>query len=82
MPKYAIANEYDKICSAIGARTNAFTSYDVTAYINNIPSNELKKWIEMETERFKDPVLRLFHTELETVYEEFNMYQDMDEVKS
>ena len=80
--KYAIANEYDKICSAIGAKgTNAFTSYDVTAYINNIPSNELKKWIEMETERFKDPVLRLFHTELETVYEEFNMYQDMDEVK-
>ena len=41
--KYAIANEYDKICSAIGAKgTNAFTSYDVTAYINNIPSNELK----------------------------------------
>ncbi|HRY99534.1 MAG TPA: insulinase family protein, partial [Bacteroidales bacterium] len=29
-------------------------------------------------ERFRDIVLRLFHTELETAYEEFNMYQDMD----
>ncbi|NEW84687.1 MAG: insulinase family protein [Mariniphaga sp.] len=77
--KFAIPNEYDKMSSSIGAKnTNAFTSYDVTAYMNDIPVNELKKWIEMESERFRNPVLRLFHTELETVYEEFNMYQDMD----
>ena len=77
--KFAIPNEYDKMCSSIGAKmTNAFTNYDVTAYMNDVPVNELKKWIEMESERFRNPVLRLFHTELETVYEEFNMYQDMD----
>ncbi len=80
---YAIPNEYDKISSLIGAKeTNAFTSYELTAYINNIPVNEMEKWIKMEFNRFDDPVLRLFHTELETVYEEFNMYQDKDQMRA
>jgi len=80
---YAIPNEYDKLSSLIGAKeTNAFTSYELTAYINNIPVNEMEKWIKMEFERFNDPVLRLFHTELETVYEEFNMYQDKDQMRA
>jgi len=80
--KFAIPNEYDKMSSSIGAKnTNAGTSYDLTAFMNDIPVNELQKWIEMECERFRNPVLRLFHTELETVYEEFNMYQDMDNMR-
>ena len=80
--KFAIPNEYDKMSSSIGAKsTNAGTSYDLTAFMNDIPVNELKKWIEMESERFRNPVPRLFHTELETVYEEFNMYQDMDNMR-
>ena len=80
--KFAIPNEFDKMCASIGAKgTNAFTNYDVTAYMNDIPVNELKKWVEMESERFRNPILRLFHTELEAVYEEFNMYQDMDRMR-
>ena len=80
---YAIPNEYDKLSSLIGAKgTNAFTSYEMTAFVNDIPVNELGKWIKMEYERFQDPVLRLFHTELETVYEEFNMYQDKDQMRA
>ncbi|MBN1132500.1 MAG: insulinase family protein [Bacteroidales bacterium] len=76
---YALANEYDKMVSSIGAKmTNAGTSYDLTVYMNDIPKNEFNKWIDLEYERFSDMILRLFHTELETVYEEFNMYQDMD----
>jgi len=54
----------------------------MTVYINDIPSNELNKWAKLESERFKDMVLRIFHTELETVYEEFNMYQDDDNVRA
>ncbi|KPK80524.1 MAG: hypothetical protein AMS27_16910 [Bacteroides sp. SM23_62_1] len=77
--QYAIPNEYDKMMTDIGARyTNAFTSNERTAYMNDIPSNELKKWLTLETNRFGETALRLFHTELETVYEEFNMYQDRD----
>lgn len=71
---YAIPNEYDRLMTAIGSSgTNAFTSNDFTAYIENIPSNQVKNWAKIQAERFSDPVLRLFHTELETVYEEKNM---------
>lgn len=77
--KYAIANEYDKMISGLGATgTNAFTSLERTAYINDIPATELEKWMYVESERFSELVLRLFHTELEAVYEEFNMGQDND----
>jgi zinc protease len=77
--KFAIANEYDKMISSLGAKgTNAYTSNDETVYINDIPSNELEKWLMVEGERFRKLVLRLFHTELETVYEEFNRSQDSD----
>ncbi|MGB1050906.1 MAG: M16 family metallopeptidase [Chitinophagales bacterium] len=77
--KFSIANEYDKMISSLGATgTNAYTSNDETVYVNNIPSNELKKWLMVEGERFQTLVLRLFHTELETVYEEFNRSQDSD----
>ncbi len=77
--KYVATNEYDKLVSSLGARsTNAYTSNEQTVYVNDIPSNELEKWFRLESERFKMVVLRLFHTELETVYEEFNIGQDND----
>ena len=77
--KYALANEYDKAVSSLGAvGTNAHTWLDETVYKNAIPKNELEKWLRIERERFSDLVLRLFHTELETVYEEFNRSQDND----
>ncbi|MDR2286626.1 MAG: insulinase family protein [Prevotellaceae bacterium] len=72
--KIAIPNEYDKLMNSIGSQgTNAFTSYDVTAYVENIPANQIENWAEVQADRFTDPVIRLFHTELETVYEEYNM---------
>jgi len=77
--KFAIANEYDKMLSGIGAKgTNAYTSNEKTVYINDIPSNQIEKWLKIEAERFRKPVLRLFHTELETVYEEKNRGLDND----
>ncbi|MDG1283947.1 MAG: insulinase family protein, partial [Flavobacteriales bacterium] len=77
--KYAIANEYDKMALGIGAKgTNAYTSFEKTVYINDIPSNQLENWLKLESERFRYPVFRLFHTELETVYEEKNRTLDSD----
>ncbi len=77
--KLVAANEYDKMVSSLGAKgTNAYTSVEETVYVNDIPSNELEKWLTLESERFKMLVLRLFHTELEAVYEEFNISQDRD----
>ena len=77
--KFAVPNEYDKMISSIGAKgTNAYTSVERTVYINDIPSNEFEKWLSIESERFNELVLRLFHTELEAVYEEYNRGRDND----
>ena len=70
----AIANEYDKSMTAIGSEgTNAFTSNDYTMYVENIPSNMVEPWAKVQGDRFPNLVLRLFHTELEAVYEEKNI---------
>jgi len=77
--QYAIPNEYDKMISSIGAKgTNAYTWVEQTVYMNDIPSNQLEKWLTIEAERFRNPVMRLFHTELEVVYEEKNRSLDND----
>lgn len=73
--QYFIPNEYDKLMAAIGAQgTNAFTSNDVTCYVEDIPSNEIENWAKIQADRFQNMVIRGFHTELEAVYEEYNMY--------
>lgn len=80
--KYSIPNEYDKLMSAIGAEgTNAYTSYDVTCFVENIPSNEIENWAKVQANRFEFPVIRGFHTELETIYEEKNMSLTKDNRK-
>lgn len=80
--KYSIPNEYDKLMTAIGATgTNAYTSYDQTVYIENIPSNQIENWAKIQADRFENNVIRGFHTELETVYEEKNMSLTQDSRK-
>lgn len=72
--QYNIPNEYDKLMSSIGAEgTNAYTSNDVTCYVEDIPSNEVDNWARIQSDRFQNMVIRGFHTELEAVYEEYNI---------
>lgn len=72
--RYNIPNEYDKLMASIGSEgTNAFTSNDVTCYVENIPSNEIENWARIQSDRFQNMVIRGFHTELEAVYEEYNI---------
>ena len=80
--KIAIPNEYDKLMSAISAEgSNAWTSFDETVYTEDIPSNQIENWAKIQSERFKNAVIRGFHTELETVYEEYNMSLTRDDEK-
>lgn len=82
--KYAIPNEYDKLMTAIGSTgTNAYTWYDQTVYQEDIPSNQVENWAKIQADRFGNNVIRGFHTELETVYEEKNMSltRDMSKVQ-
>ena len=77
--QYFIPNEYDKLMSAIGAEgTNAYTSEDVTCYTEDIPSNEIENWAKIQSDRFQNMVIRGFHTELEAVYEEYNIHLTSD----
>jgi len=81
--RYAIPNEYDKLMATIGSDgSNAFTSEDVTCYQEDIPSNQLENWAKIQGDRFQNMIIRLFHTELEAVYEEKNMsmVRDMEKV--
>ena len=80
--KYFIPNEYDKLMAAIGAEgTNAYTSNDVTCYTEDIPSNEIDNWAKIQADRFQNMVIRGFHTELEAVYEEYNIGLSSDQRK-
>ena len=77
--KYSIANEYDKMMGSMGAQgTNAFTSFEQTVYTDDVPSTSLDKYLAVQAERFRNPILRIFHTELEAVYEEKNRSLDTD----
>jgi predicted Zn-dependent peptidase len=77
--RYAVPNEYDKLMGSIGAKgSNAHTSNEETVYQEDIPSNQLEKWAAVQSERLQEMVPRLFHTELEAVYEEKNRGLDSD----
>jgi len=78
----SIPNEYDKLMAMIGADgTNAWTSMDETVYQEDIPSNQIDNWARIQADRFRNVVLRGFHTELETIYEEKNMSLTQDSRK-
>lgn len=74
---FAIPNEFDTLYQALGATdVNAHTSVEETVYKATFPANRLRAWATVEADRFASPVFRLFHTELETVYEEKNRSLD------
>ena len=75
--EYAVPNEVDILLRDIGGSgVNAYTSLEQTVYHNSFPANQIEKWMDIYSERFRQPVFRLFQSELETVYEEKNMYSD------
>ncbi len=75
--KISKQGEFFSLVQSIGGTgVNAGTSYDQTVFYNSFPKSQLVKWLELYSMRFINPVFRTFQTELETVYEEYNMYQD------
>jgi len=76
---FSIANEYDKMIAGIGGNSsNAHTWYEETVYNEGFPSNSVDKFLALQGERFRKPIFRIFHTELEAVYEEKNRSLDDD----
>jgi len=66
-----VKDEFDKIYSAAGGTgMNAFTSYDLTFYFINVPSNKFELWAWMESDRLDGSVFREFFSERDVVHEE------------
>ncbi|MBI1184005.1 hypothetical protein GC194_07025 [bacterium] len=75
--EYAVPNEFSNLIKSIGGTgLNAFTMPDMTVYHNAFPANQMEKWLELYSHRFMEPVFRGFQSELEVVYEEYNMNAD------
>ena len=75
--QYAIPNEFNRLITKYGGSDlNAGTSYDFTYYHNTFSPQFIEQWCELNSHRLIHPVYRLFQGELETVYEEKNMYSD------
>ncbi len=73
------SDELDVIYAAHGAPdTNAFTSYDLTAFVVTVPASALELWFWLEADRLRQPVFRDFSTEREVVVEERRLDESSD----
>jgi predicted Zn-dependent peptidase len=69
--KFVVKNEFGEAIERAGGRDlNATTAEDRTNYFFSLPSNEIELWFYLESERFRDPVLREFYKERAVVMEE------------
>ena len=75
--KVGLPTEFSDLIESMGGKgLNAGTSFDYTVYHNSFPAYQINKWLEISSQRFIHPIFRSFQSELENVYEEYNMYQD------
>lgn len=75
--KFVEKNEFGEAIERAGGRgLNATTAWDATRYFFSLPSNEMELWFYLESERFRDPVLREFFKEKDVVMEERRMRTD------
>lgn len=61
-----------------GADYNANTTKDMTTYYVSLPSDKIRLWAELESERIFKPVFREFYEEKDVVLEERRMRVDND----
>ncbi len=66
-----VKDELDKVyADGGGTSINAFTSNDLTVYVNQLPANRLELWFWLESDRLLNPVFREFYAERDVVHEE------------
>jgi zinc protease len=76
------AKVFSREVQKAGGTDNAFTGRDYTAYFENGPKTELKRWLEMEADRMKGLSVTPegFNTEKKVVLEERRLRTDDDPV--
>ena len=74
---FVVKNKFTEIIErAGGVGINATTNADRTVYFYSLPANKVELWAYLESERFRDPVLREFYTERDVVMEERRLRTD------
>lgn len=74
---HVVANEFDLVLSTAGARSlNATTDSESTTYFVELPSNRVRLWFIMESDRMRNPVFREFYSERDVVAEERRLRVD------
>ncbi len=75
--KYLVKEALAKVMMENGGEDlNATTSKDMTSYFVNLPSDKIRFWAEIESERIFKPVFREFYEERDVVLEERRMRVD------
>jgi zinc protease len=76
------AKEFSRLVQKAGGSDNAFTSKDYTAYFQNGPKTELKRWMELEADRMRGLKVddKAFDTEKKVVLEERRLRTEDDPV--
>jgi len=71
---YSVNAEFVSTLEKLGANgLNAYTSVDETVYHMSMPADRLEAWMILESDRFKNPVLREFYKERSVIMEERRM---------
>ncbi len=71
---FIVKDEYLNLYKSLGEHAmNAMTSTDYTGYVVSLPSSRLEAWMTIESDRFKNAVLREFYRERSVVMEERRM---------
>lgn len=69
--KYSVNAEFTSTLEKLGANgLNAYTFVDETVYHMSMPADRLEAWMILESDRFKNPVLREFYKERSVIMEE------------
>ncbi|HBE89501.1 MAG TPA: insulinase family protein [Elusimicrobia bacterium] len=70
----SVSGEFTSTYEKLGANgMNAATAVDYTVYQVSLPADRVEAWMIMESDRFKNPVLREFYKERSVIMEELRM---------
>ncbi|MGD9200997.1 MAG: pitrilysin family protein [Chitinispirillia bacterium] len=76
--KNVASEEHTRKINDIGGHCNAFTSEDVTSYLNSVPKQYLSMVLDLEADRMENllPDENLFETEKKVIIEEYHTYMN------
>ena len=76
--KNIASEEHTRKINDVGGHCNAFTSEDVTSYLNSVPKEYLSMVLELESDRMENLLFddKLFETEKKVIIEEYHTYMN------